>query len=120
MLASRFEERWLFLVGSGLTAIGLVLIPYYHGTLLLLVVLAVLSIGTGIMTPSCLSLISRYADPRQQGGILGVNQALGALGRVLGPIWGALVFQGIGTTWPFITGGIVLLLVFVLTRRTLW
>ncbi|MDT8323490.1 MAG: MFS transporter, partial [Bacteroidota bacterium] len=102
------------------TAVGLVLIPYYHGTIPLLIVLAVLSVGTGIMTPTCLGLISRYADQRQQGGVLGINQALGALGRVLGPIWGAFVFQAIGTTWPFLTGGVVLLLVFVLIRRTLW
>ena len=120
MLSARVEERWLFLVGSLLTAVGLVLIPYYYGTFPLLVVMAVLSVGTGIMTPSCLSLISRHADPKQQGGILGINQALGALGRVLGPIWGAFVFASVGTTWPFITGGIVLLAVFVLTRRTLW
>ncbi len=120
LLSSRFHERELFLAGAMLTAVGLVLIPYYHGTVPLLIVLAVLSVGTGIMTPSCLGLISRHADARQQGGVLGINQALGALGRVLGPIWGAFVFQAIGTTWPFLTGGIVLLLVFILIRRTLW
>ncbi|MCB2205173.1 MFS transporter [bacterium] len=119
-LSARFEERWLFLIGSLLAAIGLAAIPFYHGTALLLIVLAVLSVGTGIMTPSCLSLISRYTDARQQGGILGINQAMGALARVLGPIWGAFVFDAFGTSWPFLTGGIVLLAVFVLVRRSLW
>lgn len=119
-LSARYEERWLFLIGAVATAVGLALIPYSGGTITLLIVLAVLSLGTGVMTPSCLSLISRYADPGQQGGVLGINQALGALGRVLGPIWGAFVFQAIGVSWPFLTGGFVLLIVVLLIRRTLW
>lgn len=120
VLGGRFEERVLFLAGAVLTSIGLAAIPFAPDTWMLLLVLAVLSLGTGVMTPSCLSLISQHADERQQGGILGINQALGALGRVLGPIWGAFVFQALGTAWPFLTGGIVLFVVVGLTRYTLW
>ncbi|MFZ1729204.1 MAG: MFS transporter [Bacteroidota bacterium] len=119
-LSQRYEERWIFFVGAVFTSVGLTLIPFAPGTLALLAVLAILSLGSGLMTPSCLSLISRHADERQQGGILGVNQSLGAFGRVLGPIWGAFVFHVFGTSWPFITGGIVLFGVVILIRRTLW
>jgi MFS transporter, DHA1 family, tetracycline resistance protein len=119
-LSVRFQERQLFLFGAILTSIGLAAIPFAPGTWSLLLVLAVLSFGTGVMTPSCLSLISRHADERQQGGILGINQSLGALGRVLGPILGAFLFQALGNAWPFLTGGVVLLVVVILTRYTLW
>ncbi len=119
-LTHRYGERLLFLVGAAFTSAGLAAIPYAPGTWSLLAVLAVLSFGTGIMTPSSLSLISRHADERQQGGILGINQSLGALARVLGPIWGAFVFQVFGTSWPFLTGGFVLLGVVFLVRMTLW
>lgn len=119
-LSTRYDERLLFLVGALLTSAGLAAIPYAGGTLLLLVVLAVLSLGTGVMTPSCLSMISRHADERQQGGVLGINQALGALARVLGPIWGAFAFDAFGVPWPFLTGGIVLFVVVLLARFTLW
>ncbi len=119
-LSVRYGERLLFLVGAAFTSVGLAAIPYAPDTWSLLGVLAVLSFGTGIMTPSCLSLISRHADERQQGGILGINQSLGALARVLGPIWGAFVFQVFGTSWPFLTGGFVLLGVVFLVRVTLW
>ncbi|MBE0643529.1 MAG: MFS transporter [Bacteroidetes bacterium] len=119
-LSQRFGERLLFLVGAAFTSAGLAAIPFAPDTWTLLGVLAVLSFGTGIMTPSCLSLISRHADERQQGGILGINQSLGALGRVLGPVWGAFVFQVFGTSWPFLTGGFVLLGVVFLVRVTLW
>lgn len=119
-LSTRYDERLLFLVGALLTSAGLAAIPYAGGTGLLLVVLAVLSFGTGVMTPSCLSMISRHADERQQGGVLGINQALGALARVLGPIWGAFAFDAFGIPWPFLTGGIVLFVVVLLARVTLW
>jgi MFS transporter, DHA1 family, tetracycline resistance protein len=120
VLTNRFEERELFFVGSLCTAIGLAAIPLSISTPMLLLVLAVLSIGTGLMTPSCLGMISRYAHPSQQGGILGINQALGALGRVLGPIWGAFVFDALGTSWPFFTGGIVLSIVTLLVWQQFW
>ncbi len=120
VLSERYQERWLFFTGSVLTMIGLAGIPCTQSTVPLLIDLAILSVGAGLVTPSCLSLISRHADERQQGGILGINQGLGALGRVLGPVWGAFAFQNIGIPWPFLTGGIVLFVVVILIRRTLW
>lgn len=120
MLSARFQERQIFLAGAVLTTVGLAAIPYAPGTWPLLGVLAVLALGSGLMTPACLSMISREADERQQGGVLGINQALGALGRVLGPIWGAFVFHAIGTAWPFLTGGIVLFIVVGIARVSLW
>lgn len=120
ILGDRFAERQIFLAGAMLTSIGLAGIPFATGTGVLLLVLAVLALGSGLTAPSCLSLISRHADERQQGGILGINQAIGALARVLGPIWGAFVFQVLGTSWPFLTGGLVLLGVVVLARYALW
>jgi DHA1 family tetracycline resistance protein-like MFS transporter len=119
-LMLRYDERLLFLAGAIFTSAGLTALPYAPTLWILLPVLAVMSLGTGLMTPSCLSLISRHADERQQGGILGINQSLGALGRVLGPIWGAFVFQSVGTAWPFLTGGFVLFIVVILIRLTLW
>lgn len=120
VLGDRFAERQIFLAGAALTSIGLAGIPFTTGTGALLLVLAVLALGSGMTAPSCLSMISRHADDRQQGGILGINQAIGALARVLGPIWGAFVFQVFGMSWPFLTGGFVLLGVVVLARYALW
>jgi predicted MFS family arabinose efflux permease len=119
-LSERFDERWLFFVGTVLTMAGLIALPFYVSTPVLLLELAVMSLGTGIMTPAVLSLISRAADAHEQGGILGVNQALGSLGRVLGPVWGAYVFQVFGVSWPFLTGGIVMAVVALLIRQRLW
>jgi multidrug resistance protein len=119
-LTAKYSERTLFLAGCILTMIGLTLIPFYVSTAVLLIVLTVLSLGAGTTTPTCLSMISKSADADEQGSLLGINQSMGALARVLGPIWGGFTFQTFGHIWPFITGGAVMFIVVILVRNTLW
>ena len=56
---------------------------------------------------------------REQGGILGVNQALGALARSLGPVVGSFVFGAFGHGYPFYTGAAVMLAVFVIAWKSM-
>ena len=107
------------MAGSAFTMVGLACIPYASSTLAVHVNLTVLALGSGIVIPAGLGLISRHADSHEQGSVLGVNQSLGALGRALGPIWGGYVFQHLGHEWPFLTGGAVMLCVVVLAWRWL-
>jgi MFS family permease len=46
--------------------------------------LTVVVAGFAFITPSLNSLISRRSDPHRQGGILGLNQSVGALARIFG------------------------------------
>jgi MFS transporter, DHA1 family, tetracycline resistance protein len=119
VLSKRFNERALFLTSAVFMMAGLAAIPLSSSTLVLHLVLTVLALGSGVITPMCLGMISRNADPREQGGILGMNQALGALGRTLGPVWGTFAFQSFGPVWPFFTGGIVMFAVVVIAWRSL-
>ena len=50
--------------------------------------LAVVVTGFAFMTPSLNSLLSRWTDPTQQGGILGIGQSMSSLARILGPLVG--------------------------------
>ncbi|MFO0848542.1 MAG: MFS transporter [Gemmataceae bacterium] len=49
-------------------------------------------VGFAFVNPSVSALISRRADPTRQGEVLGVNQSFAALGRILGPFLGSVVF----------------------------
>jgi MFS family permease len=60
---------------------------------LLLVGLAVVVSGFAFITPSLNSLLSRWSDPRKQGGILGVGQSVAALARIFGPMAGIPLFE---------------------------
>ena len=53
---------------------------------------AVAVFGFAFVNPSVAALISRRADPARQGEVLGVNQSFTAVGRILGPAVGNMVF----------------------------
>lgn len=66
--------------------------------------------GRSLWQPSFSSLLSKFADPRQQGIVFGLFQGLGSLARVAGPITAGLVYEtrlGIG---PFIVAAIILII----------
>ena len=119
LLTGKYREPVLFIVGAFMTIFGLALIPFSPSTVALLAVLTVLALGSNIMMPTSLSMLSRNTDPREQGGILGINQSLGALGRTLGPVCGSFFFQSYGHSWPFLAGGIIMFFVFLLAWRLL-
>lgn len=54
---------------------------------------AVAVFGFAFVNPSVAALVSKRADPSRQGEILGVNQSFAALGRILGPFVGSMVFE---------------------------
>ena len=65
--------------------------------------MGLLAIGMGFNSPSMLSVVSRLADPADQGSTLGVSQSLASLARIVGPLWGGFVFDRFGHSVPFYT-----------------
>jgi hypothetical protein len=47
------------------------------------------------------ALSSGRADPREVGQTMGVQQAMGGLARVIGPLWATPVYQAVGQAAPF-------------------
>jgi MFS family permease len=83
-----------------------------------LVILAVLVSGFALMTPSVQALISKAADPTRQGEILGVNQSMSALARILGPAFGTyLFFIEPSHVMPYVGGAALMGIVLLLTLR---
>ena len=102
-------------ISSLIISIGLGLIPYGGNFLGLALISGFLSIGTGMLQPTLLSLISDVTPDHEQGVTLGVNQSLSALARVMGPLWGGFAFEFLGYPFPFLTGAAFMLLVFIFT-----
>ncbi|HEX8727106.1 MAG TPA: MFS transporter, partial [Ktedonobacterales bacterium] len=100
-LVKRFGERGLQIAGLGLLAVGLALLPFSGTLALMLVALALLSIGDGAVTPTNNALLSLATPPEAQGETLGLSQGIAGLGRMIAPlIAGALFSVGIGL--PFV------------------
>jgi DHA1 family tetracycline resistance protein-like MFS transporter len=93
--------------GIGLIALGLMGIALAPSIPWLLLPLAVLALGHGTASPSLSTLISHAGGPGEQGRMLGVNQSLSALGRVLGPVWGGVALAHVGLGAPFLSGAAI-------------
>jgi MFS family permease len=109
------NEKRVFLIGTIVTTAGFVALAAAPSIALLYVAAMIYSIGSNTVMPTGLSLISQNTEPSEQGSILGINQSLSSLARVLGPISGGFLFQHVGHVWPFISGAAVMTVVATLT-----
>ena len=67
-------------------ALAIAVIPALHSSAALYAWTAVLAFSNSIFGPAATGLVSVFADPSEQGTVLGAAQALAALGRLLGPL----------------------------------
>lgn len=119
-LIKLIDEKKLLIIGNFVMAIGLAAIPFSQRSLIfLLFSVLLLGIGNGLNQPLTLSLVSKFTDPDEQGGILGINQSLASLARFLGPSWGGLVYERIGFPAPFLTGGLFMVFATILSFKLL-
>ena len=93
-LVKRSGEPRLIANSMFLLAASLAPIPFIrgHGWLawaLLLIVLAVLAIGSSLTRPPVFGLISMLTPAHEQGATIGIAQSAGSLARILGPIFAA-------------------------------
>jgi DHA1 family tetracycline resistance protein-like MFS transporter len=75
------------------------------------------AMGTGLLTPSLSSYVSRQAPPESQGTTLGVLQSMNALARVLGPAAGGLLYQFFGMRGPYSFGAVGMLAAGIIASR---
>ena len=115
---SWFGERNLLLFGTLLVAVGLFFMPFVPTDqfYLELLCMTLLSFGNALLTPTVSSLLTTYAPKDAQGKILGTNQSVGSLARVVGPAVGGAVY-GMHFTYPYVLAGSITLVVSVLAFR---
>ncbi len=116
-LSRRFGEARLVIGGAGLLTIGLLGLPFSHTLAAVLIVMALLSIGMGILSPSATSLVSQAAAADERGGILGVNQSAQSLARVLGPLLAGLVYSAGGSSAPYYIGAVMMAAVVAMAMK---
>lgn len=98
-----FGEQRLIVAGLAL------LVPAFLGLVAastaapLMLLLALLVLGTGLVNPSLSSLVSRLTPADQQGGMLGIYQSVASMGRITGPFWGAFSLERFGIPVPLVT-----------------
>src|SRR5690606_39118777 len=113
-LNKAYGEKKLLMVGFLVMILGVVSLPYYTSVWGELIGLAAIALANGMISPSILSLLSAMTSAKEQGKILGLNQSLGSLGRVAGPVMGGPLYA-----WhyqaPYLGGALILSLALALT-----
>ena len=84
-LSRRFGEGPMLAVGMAGTVICTALQPFSDGRFFTVALMALMALSQSVAFPNSGALLSRSVDPDHQGQIMGLNNATGALARVVGP-----------------------------------
>ncbi len=100
-LITRLGEVPVLRWGSVAMFCGLALFPIPNSLIVLAVVIALMPIGTSMLFPATTSQVANHAVEGQVGQTLGLQQAMGGVARMVGPIWAGALFQHAGWGVPF-------------------
>ena len=109
-MVKKFGEWKLAVFGPILVGLGMLLFTataWWPLVALLLLAAAVNAAGRGFQQPTSSSLISKLADPDEQGAVFGLYHGLGSLARVAGPILAGLVYPFVNNTGQFLTAAAI-------------
>ncbi len=116
-LRKNFGEMKLLVLGLSALALGFLLITFSKTLPLLLAAITLLTGGISVSQPTLSSLISRYTAADQQGKTLGVASSTSALARIGGPAWAGFSFTLFGSSSPFLSGALAILVALVLSLQ---
>ncbi len=77
--------------------------------------MAFMGLGTGLAMPSIMAAASMAVSPEEQGAVAGIVASCPAIGFVVGPVAGGVLYQ-YSPAWPSAFSGVVFILVFVLMQ----
>ena len=102
----RFSEEKLVIIGSVILATNFILfvsnnIVSVGGAIILF------AAGNGLMWPSFMSILSRYAGSKLQGSVQGIAGSFGGLASILGLVLGGFLYNSIGAVTFLISAGII-------------
>jgi MFS family permease len=75
------------------------------------------AIGGGVLQPAINSMLTRSVDIGEVGGILGISAAMLSGANAFAPVIGGGIFQIMGSSCPFLLGGVLLFVLWILANR---
>ena len=78
-----------------------------------------IAIGGGVLQPSINSLLTQNVSSTEVGGMLGMSTSFLSAANAITPLVLGAIFQALGSTAPFLIGGLLLLTLWLLARSRL-
>lgn len=114
-LAKRYRESILVVAGGFI--LGLQFIMIVPGNFFLLYVAAVFfALGNGVMWPSILSILSKFAGNKYQGSVQGFAMSASSLASIIGLLAGGILYTQFGAISFLIAAAIIYIVVFLSFR----
>jgi len=89
------------------------------GLIWILIAMVPAAVGGGVLQPAINSLLTRSVAKDEVGGTLGVSAAFLSGANVWAPVLGGALFQVFGSTVPFVVGGALLAVLWVIARQVI-
>ena len=106
-LVPKHGERRLAMIGFAASAIGYPLLGASTALGVLAAATVVSAFGNSLLRPTLTALITRAADPSEQGAVLGLTQSLASITSTIAPpLAGFLIQHGHGDAWAYVLGGV--------------
>ena len=107
----KYGEKKLFGFGVLCALVGYLGIAYSPDLLTMGITVTIFGLGVGLANPCLTSNISLLAQKSEQGEVMGVNQSMAALARIVGPIIGGYIYKTYMHEAPFLLSSVSLLAV---------
>jgi MFS family permease len=91
----------------------------WSGLAWIIVMLIPVTVGGAILSPTINSAITKRVVPSEIGGMLGMSTAFVSAANALAPVIGGAVFQTLGSTAPFLGGGVLMVILWLIARRAI-
>ena len=108
--ASSVGEKTMAVRGMVLLIPGLLLIAAAYSSFMLYAGLFFLACGSSMIIPCLTTLVTLYTPSEEQGRSVGIFRSMGALARVLGPIFAAILYYKYGAWSPYVIGSVFLMI----------
>ncbi len=77
------------------------------------------ALGGGLLMPAINSMITQSADKSEVGGMLGISSSFYSAANAIAPLFYGSLFQWLGSTTPFLLGGVILAILWLLAPKAL-
>ena len=111
----------LFLLGTLLSGLVYLSLPFMQGILMFVVVYTIASIGWALAEPARKSVTTLLTDDTARGRSFGMIELYAGIGATAGPPLGGLIYDNFGATTTFVGNGLLLVvttgIAWILLRR---
>ncbi|MBI2617236.1 MFS transporter [Candidatus Gottesmanbacteria bacterium] len=101
------SEEKLLIISAISGTVGFFFMAISENIAIFVVGMTIFSIGNGFLAPISQGLVSELASEHEQGGIMGILQSFGSIGRIIGPLLAGFIYQTLNPFAPSAMGAVV-------------